>query len=284
MIYALVTLYNPKDDVIININNISKQVDKVFICDNSINSNVELFKNINNLDYIFFNKNLGLSGAFNAILKNVNNSFRDDDFIIFFDQDSNVNENHVKKLINEFTQLNIDGYDVGCIGPVYFNQSSSKVEVPKNYKVINENNLSVKSIITSSMLTRYSILKEINFWNEDIFLDLADWDFCWRILQNKKLCVMTKSTVLNHTLGIGEKKIGLFKLRIGNTFREYYQIRDSLKLLHKKYTPIKFKIRFILMLTIRYWLYLIFLDDKKNRVYYHRKGITDYHKKINGAL
>ena len=42
MIYALVTLYNPKDDVIININNISKQVDKVFIYDNSINSNVEL--------------------------------------------------------------------------------------------------------------------------------------------------------------------------------------------------------------------------------------------------
>ena len=29
------------------------------------------------------------------------------------------------------------------------------------------------------------VLKDISFWNEQIFLDMADWDFCWRLKEKK---------------------------------------------------------------------------------------------------
>ena len=100
----------------------------------------------------------------------------------------------------------------------------------------------------------------------------------------KKKCLMTKKVVFKHSIGIGEKKIGPLHLRVGHTYREYYQMRECLYLLFKSYTPLIYRIRFLAMLFVRTPLHLIFLPDRKKRIKFILKGIGDYFKKVTGPI
>ena len=286
MIYALITVYYPAAGVVDHVRSIASQVDAVYICDNSPVSNEKLFDNIakGNVQYKGFQKNVGLSCAFNRVLKDSQIPWHDDDYIFFFDQDSVIAENHISQMISVYESLQRQGFNVGCLGPAYFNTSSNTLEMPKAKKELMDKTYSVSSIITSSMLCNYRNLHCIDFFNEHVFLDMADWDLCWRIQQAGQLCCITESVVFRHSVGSGEKKIGLLKLRVGQPFREYYQIRESLYLFGKSYTPLKYKIRFLAMLFIRSPLHVLFLDQRKQRAQYIIRGLMDFIRNKEGSL
>lgn len=287
MIYALVSVYHPTAEIVSKISAIVAQADKTYLCDNSPMSNRELFAPMAgqaNAEYIWFGRNLGLSCGFNRILKNPDYSWYPEDYVIFFDQDSFISPGHIGKLITCFEQLNAVAGPVGCLGPAYYNTSSGRVEIPKQKREITAQNYAVSSVITSSLLTTYGVLQQVDFWNERVFLDMADWDLCWRIQKAGFLCCLTESVLLRHSVGSGEKRIGPLRLRVGAPFREYYQIRDSLHLLLQTYTPLKYRVRFCAMLLVRSPLHVIFLDHRKERLVYIGRGILDFLRKKNGPL
>lgn len=285
MTSALITVYHPSDSIRRNVRLIADQVDVVYICDNSTDPNSTLFADMaDNIRYTCFGANLGVSCAFNRILKDPDILWQDNDRIFFFDQDSLVATGHIQKMLSIYDTLQQAGCDVGCLGPAYFNTSSGLVEIPRAKKLLLPDTYAVSSIITSSMLCSYGDLRAIDFWNEDVFLDMADWDLCWRMSAAGKLCCLTEAVVLQHSLGSGEKKIGLLRLRVGEPFREYYQIRECLYLFGKPYTPAKYRIRFIAMILIRSPMHLIFLEQRRERLKYIRKGFKDFFHKKRGAL
>ncbi len=283
-IISLVTVYFPNKGHVSNIKLIAKQSDKVIICDNSSDSNEKLFSEIKNAKYIANMENLGISGAFNRAIVNNDIDWHKDDMLVFFDQDSVIPKNHIEKLIHEFNALTKQGHLIGCLGPVYYNTSHKSVELPKLYETIDKVNFSVSSLMTSSMVTQYHIIESIGFWNDEVFLDFADWDICWRMRERGYLCVMSYASILQHSIGEGEKKIGPITLRVAKPIREYYETRDCQYLLRKKYIPLKYKVRFHLILTLRPLLHLLFLNNKKERLYYIKLGIKDYKKNVHGAL
>lgn len=283
-IVAIITIYYPKEEHLNNINRISEQVDKIFLCDNTPFNNKNSFSNLSNLEYLYFGKNLGLSLAFNFVLTNNKYNWNDDDYIIFFDQDTTIPKNHIKTLISDYEDLVLHGYNVGCIGPIFFNNSMQKIEIPRLKKEINASIIQVSNIITSSMLCKYSQINSINFWNEDIFLDLADFDLCWRFNNENMSCFMTFNSVIEHSVGEGKENILFFSLRISKPFREYYQTRDCLYLLSKNYVPFYMKLRFVLNLTLRPILHLIFLNHSIDRFKFIVKGFKDYLNKVHGEI
>ncbi len=287
MKYALITVYHPDGAVVENVSAIARQVDGVFICDNSSGSNQMLFSSVlaeGNGQYIWFGGNLGLSRAFNRVLRDDRYPWREEDYILFFDQDSRVEEGHISALTGQYEAVKSAGYPIGCLGPVYFNTSSGSVEMPKSRRTVAEKVYSVSTIITSSMLTTYGNLEKVGFWNDGVFLDMGDWDLCWRLTAAGMLCCLTDAAVLHHSVGRGEKKIGPLRLRVGAPFREYYQIRDCLYLLGKPYTPMKYRIRFCAMVLVRSPLHVLFLDNRKLRMKYICMGLRDYRRKKTGAL
>lgn len=280
-ILALVTLYFPDENVKKNILQLLNYVDKVVLLDNTPNSdNSALFVGIEKAEYIAFKENLGLSKAFNKYLKTLSENC----YIIFFDQDSFCPENLVEQLKNDYQICCKKLGRKGIIGPSYFEKNANRLMIPKQKKLVEKGIYEVKSIITSGMFTELDVIKSVGFWNDEIFLDMADWDFCWRVLKSVFFCCLSTNVVLSHRLGKSVHHIAGIKVKEGAPFRVYYQTRDCLYLLKKKYVPLKFKIRFILMLTVRPILHLIFLPDKKKRVHYFFKGISDYNKNIHGVL
>lgn len=280
--HALVTLYNPSEKEFNNCWILSQQVDTVILCDNSQESHETVFQNEKNIIYITKNENLGLGAAFNVALKNDTYGWKDDDLIIFFDQDSQIGEGYIQALQDEYRKIETLIPNLGCLGPVFYNTSNGRTERPRQKKNITDETYEVSNTITSSLMMRYGNLKRIDFWNEKVFLDLADWDLCWRMQKAGMVCCMTEKVVLHHSVGNGEKKVGPIKLRVGQPFREYYQTRDALYLLQENYVPLKMRLRLIANVTIRPVVHYLMLDDKKSRMKFIRRGINDYKKGVHG--
>ncbi len=282
MIYALITFYNPGEKNIYNAKKIAEQVDKLFICDNSKNYLDYCFEQ-QNIFYIFNNNNLGLSRAFNIVLKNEELNFLNDDFIIFFDQDSFINKGYIKEIIQEYLRLE-KSEAIGALGPVFQNENDKSINYKKSLRIIDENTAIVEKLITSSLVCKYSVLKEIDFWNEDLFLDLSDWDLCFRINAAKMTCIQTRKLLLVHNYGNYVKKIGNFKMTVESPVREYYQTRESLYLLFKPYVSLSIKKHMLFALTIRNFCHILFLPEKNLRCKYIIKAYIDFRKKYTGAL
>ena len=283
-IYALVTLYNPGDSEVANCRALARQVDAVVLCDNSNETHEVLFRNEKNVIYTTQKKNLGLGGAFNNVLKDSAYAWKDDDVIVFFDQDSKINDGYIELLYAEYCAIEREMPNLGCLGPVFFNTSNGRIERPHRKKNITEDTYSVSNIITSSLMTRYKNLKRVDFWNENIFLDLADWDLCWRMQAIGLKCCMTEKVVLHHSVGSGEKKFGFVKLRVGQPFREYYQTRDALYLLKENYVPFQMRLRLKANVIIRPLVHYLILDDKRKRIEFIQRGIRDYKDGIRGEI
>lgn len=281
-VVALVTLYNPNRDVVDNLQILGGQVEQMILCDNSMNDNAQMFCGLTKSIYTTQHKNLGLTGAFNSILQDPTYGWEDDDIVVFFDQDSRISEGYISSLRDEYQRIEAKVENLGCLGPIFYNTSNGQVERPRQRKTITTDTYIVINTITSSLMTRYKNLKKIDFWNENIFLDMADWDLCWRMEKSGLLCCMTEKVTLHHSVGNGEKRFGPIKLRVGQPFREYYQTRDALYLLQEEYVPLKLRLRLIANITIRPLVHFLFLNDKALRMKYVKRGIYDYRKGIHG--
>ena len=287
MTYALVTVYHPDAAVADNIALLAAQTDRVYICDNSSCSNRSFFSALERAgkaEYIFFGENLGLPRAFDRVLKDRGRGWQAEDWVLFFDQDSRIEAGHVRTLIRCFEEALDAGAAVGCLGPVYYNTSSGRVETPRLRTGLGEGLWVVSSVITSSMLTTWGRLEQVGFWNEDLFLDLADWDLCWRLQAAGLICYQTDRVVLRHSVGQGEFRLGPLHLRRGEPYREYYQIRDCLRLLFRPYTPAKYRLRFAAMIFVRSPLHVLLLDRRAERLRYILLGLRDYFRGKTGPM
>lgn len=285
MITAIVTLYKPNKNVSFNLLQISKQVDKLILCDNSPTKNENFEKLFQNQEYIFFGENRGLSKAFNTILKNKKYHWKNIDKFIFFDQDTFIPDYHIQKLVSAFDYLVLNNLSVGCVGPVYYSKNEKKTVTSRFMKkTINENIFRINYMITSSLLTNYDNLQKINFWNEDFFLDLADLDLCFRLNKNNLFCYLITNSVITHELGLSSKKLFFINLLNEKPFREYYIVRESCKLILKNYTSYKLKLKLLYNITVNLFLRILFFPEKLKRMTYSVKGFLDFIKNKNTEI
>ncbi len=280
MVTAIISLFNPEIEVIDNIIMISKQVDRVILADNSLKSNNNIWIKISqNIIYKHMGGNVGIPRAFNTILNDKSFLWSDDEFVIFFDQDSHIAKGQIQRLKENFIHLS-KKQKVGAIGAAYKNMDG-KVELPHKKIKIGESVYVVQDLITSSMLTRYGLLKEIGFWNDDLVLDGADWDLSWRLRYAGYVCVLETDIPFVHEVGKGIKKT-VIKIRDCHPIRNYYRTRDNLYLVKKIYTPSYLKVRLLIDVFVTNILRIIFLDQRIDRFKYIVRGMRDYNENISG--
>lgn len=280
MVTAIISLFNPKIEVVNNIMMISKQVDRVILADNSLKSNNNiLVTSGQNIIYKHMGGNLGIPRAFNTILSDNSFFWSDDEFVIFFDQDSHIAKDQINLLKESYIFFS-KKQKVGAIGAAYKNMDG-KVELPHKKTKIGENVYIVQDLITSSMLTKYGLLKEIGFWNEDLFLDGADWDLSWRLRYAGYVCILKTDIPFVHEVGKGIKSAAI-KMRDCHPIRNYYRTRDNLYLVKKIYTPIYLKARLLIDVFLVNVLRIIFLDQRIDRLKYIVRGMRDYNENISG--
>lgn len=275
-ICSMITIFNADvNQTKLNINEILKYAEKVYLLFNSTIQNELLFDT--RIYPIDNGGNIGLSKAFNiAIRKAHEEGFT---ITVLFDQDSFLTQNNFKIMYDEF--ISTKKYEkVMCIGPglcVY----GKKLETPKwvYYKKINSDAqvISVKNIITSGMVLDINAALKIGGFEDSFPVDFCDFYFCYKAIYNGYYVLKSKDAFINHEIGNSNIKIGKSTIHFHAPYRNYFLVRDTLRIVFKcKETPFSIRLRYIFFLPLRMILFIIKLDRKKERLHMYHLGLKDY--------
>ena len=245
-----------------NYDHISNQVDFVVVCDNGSKNISDIKKTISNPSdsIISLDENKGIAFALNKLCEYAyDHGYK---WILTLDQDSVCPDNMVMMLKKHCSN------DVSIVGPriVYegnedYSYSSSEiVEYPE-------------WVITSGSITNTDVWHTINGFDDLLFIDKVDTDYCIRAnLAGYKL-VRDNSVELIHELGnmVCKKLFGrTIYVTNHNPMRIYYQCRNAYYLSNK----IDLKHPFIETMKIKIKI-LLYEDNKREKLSKARAGIAD---------
>ena len=228
-LYAGIVSYNPDIKRLReNIISIQNQVPKVVIFDNG-SANVDLVQELilefENIELIKSETNIGIAAALNRLMKW--GQLKNYEWMLSLDQDSVCDNNYVKKMQ---PYLTVEA-KLGIVAPVI---------VDRHIGVVGHNPRSdyahVNTCITSGAFSRISAWSAVGKYDESMFIDSVDFEYCYRIRKNGYGVVQVKNVQLLHELGNSRKKKFLFwKIDVTghSAFRKYYIARNNI------YYPLK---------------------------------------------
>lgn len=277
---VMVCFYPDIEELSSNIISIVKQVDKLIIVDNSekpVSSDfITEQHQKTKIEWVSLKQNLGIGAAHNVGIKiAVELNY---DGILLLDQDSNPPENLVSVLSSGVEFLKGQGIKLACLGPDIFNKNTNESYKPLVNKGVDLNQDFVEKdvLISSGKLLVADAVKEIGMMDESLFIDLVDFEWCWRARKYGYRIFSSKETKMGHMVGQKNVKIlKVYNLLIPSPIRHYYQFRNTILLLKRSYVPNYWKLKALVERGIELFIYPLFVSPKLNRLQYILKGIVD---------
>ena len=260
-----IPLYHPDSQAIQRIKKYVGAFCKIYLYDNTENGTDDKLKikleNINDIEWLGNGNNSGLSVAYNQMCQI---AYKDGmDFLTIFDQDSYPEIKYIKKMQSYIT--NTQRQDVAVYGP-YICKS-------KDIKPVDEVE-SVDVLISSGSFINLHIYKTTTGFDEKIFIDKVDDDYCLMTRSLGYDIVKHKGVLLYHRIG-DIKHIFRKEREQHSPLRMYYIARNTLYVNHKYGRS-----------SMSGWLWLIdrirhvalYDDDKISKIKMMLKGAIDYKK------
>lgn len=245
---GIMVLYRPDWDTTGKaIATLAAQVDELCIVDNTPDTdNTPNLPASENITYIPLKENRGIAAAQNIGVRHFLD--KDFDFVLFSDQDSEAPAGIVSELLNGHKILEEQGIKIATVGTRAINKQTGKPYPPKSKELglpieMKGDNTppditECYSVISSMSLTSTISLRLVGGFDESLFIDGVDHEWCWRAWHMKRLrSFIVETAKINHMLGEGDRKIGNKEISIASAFRVYYQFRNFLWLRDRDYTP-----------------------------------------------
>lgn len=236
-----IVVYNPDQERFkVCLESIHKQIDKVYIFDNG-NESIHIE---NGVKWIKEDGNKGLSYALNRIMDYAKEDGYE--WLITLDQDSIVPDG----MIRAFAEVIDKGSNIGIICPQVIDLRRSYMKV-KDEPEIEE----VNFCITSGSCISTAVWEKVGRFDEWLFIDLVDNDFCKRVVESGYHIIRLNNYVLNQEFGKivpKSEKIQKFWIKVSNIMHN----ENFAKLSYKK-----------------------IVDPK--RIYYTNRNIIYVNRKLN---
>jgi len=235
---GVVVLFYPSEEVFDNIKSYLDVIDILYIIDNTPEDSYLDFKS-NKIKYISKNINIGIAKAYNLAL---NYAKKDGyDFLLLMDQDSRFDNECLKKYL--FCIDANSGKNV-----ILYALNHKKTEM-KSDCIYEKNNI----VMSSGNVINVEEALKIGGFDERLFIDEVDHEFCFRAIINGYYIVYFPYIYIHHNLGKLFIKNGK-KIRLYSSKRLYYIVRNYLfvrKLYKHKFVNFfekrdKFMIKFII--------------------------------------
>lgn len=218
---ACVILYNPDDRLIENINTYLRYVDKLLVYDNSEESYAHMFHGHErefDIIYHYLDGNQGIASALNlACREAIQLRYH---WILTMDQDSSFKSDDYFRIFNKQ-----DDKDIAAIyAPIHVDEYQTDTQV-----------VDVLFAMTSGNLLNLRIFEELGGFEDKLFIDEVDHDYCLRAKCKgyaiRKICVS-----INHSVG-KHRELHLFGRHeiffIHSPTRLYYIVRNNLYIFDK---------------------------------------------------
>lgn len=228
-ICAIVVTYEPGTDLLSNINTYIDHVDEVIVIDNSEQQDSAMLEQQlarTNISVLPNHQNLGIAAALNIGARlAIEKGYK---WMLTMDQDSAFEENTITKYMSCFHQMKSN--QIGMLG-LEFNPNKLERSNTTNCLACN-----VDCLITSGSIVNLLHWKALNGFNENLFIDGVDDEYCMRLIRNQLQVRMMVNLQLNHQLGndvlVRNWHIGpLVKRNIHSPVRLYYMVRNYLYLI-----------------------------------------------------
>lgn len=265
-------LFNPDiDGLSSNLDNWNNE--KVVLIDNA-SSDIGLIEKVaerrKNVTLIKNNRNMGIACALNQIMKYA--AENDVQWVLTLDQDSRFPETGLKYYENYIAD------DVAILACRIEDINDKE---PKGYTEVIE---SVENCITSGSLNNVEAWKRLGGFDEQLFIDYVDFEYCIRVRKYGYKIIKCNSIVMRHHLGELEIK-KFFGRRIYVTnhspVRCYYLIRNLIYT-YRKHREISRHQNIYIRICKQYGKILFFERSKLVKVKAMNKGIYDgLRKKVN---
>lgn len=287
---AVIITYNVENNFRNRINKLKGKVHEIIVVDNgskpeTINMLKELEKDIT---IIYLEKNRGIAYALN---KGINYSIEKGyDWILTLDHDSIVTDDMIENMLKCYGNFDKELREkVAMLVPTHVEEKEyENSNIISNEEKFSKPYIEVLTEITSGALTKADIYKNIGLYDEKLFIDLVDHDYCLSLNRKGFKVIQVSSAVLIHNLGESVKKnvLGLKMTPTNHSpLRRYYMSRN------RHYIWDKYKDDFpkwVLTDKRRFItenLKIILFEDKKiEKFKYIKKGIEDYKNNIFGEF
>lgn len=266
---VVIAYYPDFEKLILNIETFINHVEQLFIVFNSPVSADEvnrLHSKYTNVHLIINDENVGVAKALNqTALKVMNLGF---EWLLTMDQDSSF---QTELFFEAFERINKENVAIFCPNPV------------STFAIITENNSDTEEIlcaITSGNLLSLGAWKTLNGFEEKLFIDEVDNDFCLKAVLRGFKIIRFKNIQLIHELGQIKRASYLIKKYTIIThppIRAYYILRNNLYIFnkYKRTFPEFVKARKIMLLKGLIKI-ILFSDKRIQNCYFIFYGIRDY--------
>ena len=288
-IAAIVVTYNPDEGLNKSTKSLIKQVDSIFMVDNGSNDEgKEIINKIKNkygekIEVIFNEENLGIATALNKGVKYaLNNDYK---WILTMDQDSCAEENMVKIMLETYYVIDEnERKDILSLFPTF---------IDRGIESLDKNNENVKyeyvdAEITSGNLLKAEIFEKAGFFDDSLFIDMVDTDYCMRLNELGIKMIRISGAILNHSIGNSKqvkKLFGTFNTSNHSATRRYYMTRNRFYTWNKYKNLNSFTLNRDKKLFKKEFVKIILgEDDKLNKVKMVLKGYKDYKNGVRGKL
>ncbi|NLO71926.1 MAG: rhamnosyltransferase [Porphyromonadaceae bacterium] len=286
LVSTIIITFNPQIERIrFQISRLLLQTNTVIIVDNN-SSNIEeleqilvkfnpekvhIVKNQNN-EGLGYAQNVGIKKAIELGAAKV----------LLMDDDSTIEDNFVGELLKAEQELIDKGEKIGAIGPVYFNKETNEQYPVTKYigpfiqrKLPKNTPVKASFLISSGTLISTDVLKDVGMMNEELFIDYIDVDWSFRARKMGYNLYVAPFAKMNHV--IGEKRLSVLgrKVSYHAPLRKYYLFRNSIYMIKNPNISLGYKIREIVFNFVRFFVYLIYSENKKAFVKYSLHGLRD---------
>jgi rhamnosyltransferase len=190
-IAAVVILYNPIEAVLSNLKTYYPYVEKIYVYDNTEGP-------VKNIDWAQFPKvefhhdgrNKGIAEVLNQAVKKAREEGYD--WLLTMDQDSRFTQQSIENYWHSFSKFP-HKEKVALFGPVFCERDPGWQADGRKQEV--------DLLITSGTLLNLSLFNEIGSFDEALFIDLVDFDYCIRAQQAGYRIIQFTDVAMLHELG-----------------------------------------------------------------------------------
>ena len=108
-----------------------------------------------------------------------------------------------------------------------------------------------------------------------MFLDITDFEWCWRAEKKGFYILRHKRAFMEHALGTETRRFLWIEYNVPAPYRQYHLFKNSIFAISCDYAPIYMRIRYLFLTFIKALLFPLVLDNKAIRLKYLLKGLKD---------
>lgn len=292
-VLAVVVTFFPKRSVVANVAALLDEVAQILIVDNATTGKcaeyVEEAAGLSDrIELIRMEQNVGMASALNCAVERIMKT--DCDWLLEMDQDSRVTPGMVETMLSTYS-LYPEPQCVAILCPVAREVSRGTL-MERKHRGSARRDARWREVlwsITSGSLTKVSVLRKIGAYDDTLFIDCVDADYCLRCDKAGYRILEISDATLEHRLGeqTGHQVFGK-KVWVSNhaPIRRYYIARNRVVMVRRYFFryPILMT-RFVLGILLRHVIMVaLFEREKLIKLRYVGRGILHGLLGVGGRL